>query len=297
MGNVIQRIGGLLLYGGSLALREYERQCIWSWIATLPSEANKILSLQMAKLDRYKRLDRDRILQLFPTGWPNGVPLPTELRVPLREDESRVARLQLTIGGPNKFACDVVVVMQNGQLTSLEFSKSPPRTNAVGTEIHSIQHLRDVLRRTSDSAAEYDLAGFRQRIPWLADQPIGKIVAPRPREEVREFLTSFQTTFPREYAELLTLTNGFSIGPLTIYGLGDVWSAPHPDGPFVIFGNVLDVGDLACKNGESDGEVYLLNMEADEISQLSHPLVLAIQELSLKSTSSKSDKVVSEPLR
>jgi hypothetical protein len=288
MGNIVQRLGALLLYGGSLVLRPYERQCIDSWVESLPSSARAIMAAQLVRLDLYKRLNRGRILRLFPTGWPNGTPLPSELRLSLQEDESRVAKAKIVFAEKPEVVCDVIVVMQHGQLTSLEFSRLPPRPSGMRSEIRSIQHLRDVCMASAPERAVRLGATLPSKFQWLAEYPGMELSDPRPREEVREFLASFGTKFPDEYAELLGKTNGLSAGPVTIYGLGDAWTVPRPDGPFVVLANITDIGDFACKADDGTGAIFLLDSESDQVTPLSHSLSESLSKLSREFDSSRS---------
>lgn len=269
MGTVSQKVASLLIYGGSLRLRPYESACLSGWSRSLPDAAQNVFKHQIALLDRYKRSKNGRVLFLFPTGWPNGKPLPTDLRFALREDESRVARLRLDFPPRSDTHADAIVVLQHGQLTSIEFSRVVPRECWSNAMIRNVTTLRDVSAPAEGEREKSGSAELPPNLQWLAaTYPNSVCIPPRTTAEIRAFVSSFDTRLPPDYEAMLQLTNGVSAGPVRIYGVGDAWTIPRPDGPFVSIANVTDVGDLAMKIGERSGTVYLLHAESDEAREL-----------------------------
>jgi hypothetical protein len=115
---------------------------------------------------------------------------------------------------------------------------------------------------------------------WLAQKyPDARCASPRSADELRAFRSSFEVTFPPDYEAALRLTNAVRAGPVTIYGVGDVWTIPRPDGPFVAIASVRDVGDVTLKVGDTTGALYLLDSEGDEVRQLPGDFTRALGEL------------------
>jgi hypothetical protein len=269
MGTVPQKLASLLIYGGSLRLRPYESACLSGWSRSLPEDARNIFKRQIVLLDRYKRSKNGRLLFLFPTGWPNGKPLPTDLRFVLREDESRVARVRLDFPPRPDMQTDAIVVLQHGQLTSIEFSRVVPRECWSNAMIQNVTTLRDVSASAAGEREETGSAEMPPNLQWLAaSYPDSVCIPPRTTAEIRAFVSSFDTRFPPDYEATLQLTNGVSAGPVRIYGVGDAWTIPRPDGPFVSIAKVSDLGDLAIKIGEKTGTIYLLDAESDAVREL-----------------------------
>lgn len=279
MGTLVQRITSLLIYGGSLRLRPYEVNCLESWASSLAVEAQEIFRRQMVLLDRYKRSKKAKILFLYPTGWPNGQPMSSEVRFSLREDESRVARVKMEFPLKTGQRVDAVIVLQHGQLTSVEFSKEVPREYWSRAIIRDVVTMRDVLA----ASQEDQLRGrkeFPSELKWLAvAHADSDCQPPRTEQEINAFVSSFEATFPQDYEVLLRQSNGLSAGPVRIYGIGDAWMIPRPDGPFVSIATVQQVGELAVKIGDTTGTVYLLDAESDEVTPLHHAFVDALRKV------------------
>jgi hypothetical protein len=276
MGTLLQRATSLLIYGGTLRMRPYEAACLEGWARSLPEAAQDIFRRQIALLDRYKRSREGRILLLFPSGWPNGKPLPTDVRFALNEDESRVARVRMDCSVKADLRVDAIIVLQHGQLTSVEFSRALPRACWAHAVVRDVTTLRDVLAGEGREAPGVELP---PTLSWLAvTHPGGTCMSPRTEEEIKAFISSFETRFPPGYEATLRAANGVSAGPVKIYGVGDAWTIPRPDGPFVSIANVRDVGDLAAKIGDHTGAVYLLDAEGDEVRQLHGDFMDALRE-------------------
>lgn len=276
MATALRRFASLLIYGGSLRLRPYESVCLSGWGRSLSDAAQNVFKRQIGLLDRYKRAKHGRTLFLFPTGWPNGKPLPTNVRFALREDESRVARVRMDFG--TGLRADAIIVLQHGQLTSVEFSKVLPRVCWASAAVKDVTTLRDVSVPTGGKDEETSRTELPPNLRWLAAaHPDNVCMPPRTDAEIRAFISSFETSFPPEYEATLRTTNGVSAGPVKIYGVGDAWTIPRPDGPFVSIANISDVGDLATKIGERTGTVYLLDSESDRVKQLDGDFVSALR--------------------
>jgi hypothetical protein len=279
MGTLLQHFASFVIYGGSFRLRPYESACLRGWGLSLSDAAQDVFKRQIVLLDRYKRSKNGRTLFLFPTGWPNGKPLPTDVRFALREDESRVARVRMDFPLRPDLHADAIIVLQHGQLTSIEFSKVLPRECWSNAVIRKVTALRDVSAPVGEKAEETDRVEMPANLRWLAAAyPNSICMPPRTAAEVGAFVSSFDTKLPADYEATLLLTNGVSAGPVKIYGVGDAWTIPRPDGPFLSIANVLDVGDLAAKVGEKTGTVYLLDAESDEVRQLDGDFVKSLRE-------------------
>lgn len=268
MGTALQRATSFLLYGGTFRLRPYEDKCLTAWENSLPRPARDVLKRQIRLLDRFKRAKEGRTLYLYPTGWPNGQPLPAEVRFALQEVESRVARVRMEDPQRTNLRADAIIVLQNGQLTSVEFSNELPRDSWESALVRDVVLLRDVL-----SPSRQDHSGHQgsapQKLAWLMEaHSDSSCNPPRTSEEVRAFIGSFDTKFPPDFEALLRTTNGVSAGPVQIFGIGEAWMIPRPDGPFVAIANVRGVGELATKIGDRTGTVYLLVSESDEAKPL-----------------------------
>jgi hypothetical protein len=207
----------------------------------------------------------------------------------LREDESRVARLRLDFPPRPDAHTDAIVVLQHGQLTSIEFSRDVPRECWSNAIIRNVTTLRDV---SAPAEGEREKAGSAEMPPnlqWLAaTYPNSVCIPPRTTSEIRAFVSSFDTRLPPDYEATLQLTNGVSAGPVRIYGVGDAWTIPQPDGPFVSIANVSDVGDLAMKIGERTGTVYLLDAESDEVREFTGDFISSLRAALLTNRAARS---------
>jgi hypothetical protein len=258
-------------------MRPYELACIQGWELSLQGGARDIFRRQFARLDRYKRLKDGRTLFLFPTGGPNGVPLPTDLRFALREIESRVARVRMEFPSTPNIRVDAVVVLQQGQVTSLEFSGVLPRECWSDSVIQGVEILRDVMSQPEELQSRH--GELPPNLAWLtAGQLDFSWELPRPDAEIQTFISSFETTFPQDYEAILRVTNGFSAGPVVIYGIGNAWTIPRPDGPYVSIANVRDVGELVVKIGDKSGALFLLDFEGDLVRPLQGNLSEALRK-------------------
>jgi hypothetical protein len=278
MGTLLQRLTSLLIYGGTLRLRPYEAACLEAWACSLPQEAQDIFRHQVALLDRYKRSRKGRSLSLFPSGWPNGKPLPASLRFALNEDESRVACVRMGCPSKSDLHINATVVLEHGQLICVEFSRELPRACWSSAVIRDVTTLRDVLAPQGEGKYG-SYAEMPPNLRWLAvAHPGGSCIPPRTEEEISAFLASFETQLPPEYEDTLRATNGVFAGPVKIYGVGHAWTIPRSDGPFVSIANVCDVGDVAAKLRDHTGALYLLDAEGDAVRPLPGDFSEALRE-------------------
>lgn len=259
-----------LLFGGSFRLQPHEERCIQAWRGRLGPDAVRLLDAQLAALDRYKRSSDGRVVSFFSTAIPNGHHLPGGIRFPLREEETRAAVVELALA--NGSSVKVRVVLTEGELLSLQFGRPPAEFRKTTVQSVSVEMLRDVMQAgttpqlTDGKAALESLLGESARRARDVRAPVSE-------DERDALLRGLDATLPEQYLRLIAVADGFVIGPVRLYGLKDVWSAPRPDGVFYVIAAIDGDADLAVKGGERSGRVYRLGYETELASPLNAPLI------------------------
>jgi len=227
----------------------------------MTNEGIRLLDTQLSWLDRYKRFSQDAVIRFYSTSIANGGQLPTEIRFPLREDESRVATVYLTMHGAEEISVKGRIVLTQGELLAIEFNKSPRNFKTLKILSARVEtHLNPMMSITEESK----IVNTK-----ILDSLLGRtarfacdLTAALPLSKRTAIIEALGASLPSEYLKWIEVVDGFTIGKLKIYGLKDIWSAPRPDGLFYVFAAVQGEADLAVKGGEGNGKIYWLGYES-----------------------------------
>jgi len=270
LGARLRRVKAWLVFGGSFTLRPHEIRCLQEWRGALDDEAKRLLDAQLRLLDRYKRHANDAVVSFFSTTVPNASQLPGYVRFPLREDESRVAVVNLTFGTGESVKASVVLTA--GELLSLEFNRAPRDFADQTVSNASVEVLRDVMAASPAARPAPRERELRALLGEKATQA-RELRAPLRRSEREAVLKGLDAILPEQYLRLMQVTDGFRLGRLKVHGLAEIWSAPRPDGIFYVFGAVEETADLAVKQGETSQRIHWLDYETDAATVLERGLL------------------------
>jgi hypothetical protein len=141
--NWLRNLGHWLLYGGSTALRPYERSILERTAAELSAADSLALLQQVASFDRVQRSLNDRMV-LF-----HFRPNPSPPRLSERGDAHCLVKVKLRGTGGGSGAA---VISHHGLLSSLEFSRPPKAIFALG--LHGVEVTREGRWRGPAEAAD-----------------------------------------------------------------------------------------------------------------------------------------------
>lgn len=186
-----------LLYGGSSKLRPYEERSLWDAFAAVSKGPWTVLESQLAKLDRVQRFNSDRQVNLF---FSDDAP-----RVANRGEELSAARLKYRA---KSGLLSVEIVVHDGLLSSIEFSREPERFQMEGAELVDSVRLADLidaqpLRSDTNGTEEPKL-----RALLGAGLTFSEVRAPAPPPEIERLRDQIRR-LPKDLELLLSLADGW----------------------------------------------------------------------------------------
>jgi hypothetical protein len=178
--------------------------------------------------------------------------------------ELRAARAAIQPLSGKSIRCDLV--LEEGQLSSLEFNRSPKHLGSETFEVTSVTLLADVMQAAPHEATPVGetplLDQLRERIE------VSDVKVPVGAEQIEQYLRNLPTTYPEDYATLLRETDGFRSGPWEFRGTGARHIA-HPGATWILTAETEDSAWAVCfKEDAPEPELLLM----DEINDDFEPL-------------------------
>jgi hypothetical protein len=270
-----------LMYGGSVRLRGYEATCLDAWRRTLSPEGREILSRQLARFSMVQRQSADRVLAFYDMDDPAAARWSRADRFPLDGEAQRVAAVWLHAADGNRLKCDVV--LHQGRLVSLEFARAPAARfpgaaqasvslAQAGTEgggheglvDEVIVHLDPMRREPVESVPPPNPEALQGWVrDWAARWPVDALKAPRSPAERQAWEAQAGVSLPPGYRDLVAQTDGGRVGPVTVYGLGEVRRIVLPDRTAWLLADVPGRGELGFIEEQPDAGLFFFG-ESDE---------------------------------
>jgi hypothetical protein len=247
----------------------------------------------MESFDMVQRLSADKLVTFHSFKYRSRDEwIAAKAAYKLLADEVRAARIILRV--KDKKRIKATVVLHEGRLSSLEFDLSPRdilerQENRVelkelnGSDMPSdieteCETLVDPMEPAGQGPLEAPtLTGW---VKALADDFNAKTLSPLSADRRAEFLQTIDSSLPNDYNELVSQTEGMELAPVSINGVQEIRSLVLPHGNYYVLASLQDDrGDLAVKQGERTGRLYLLDSEGQEIEVLGSSLRGALKKL------------------
>jgi hypothetical protein len=271
-----------LMYGGSARLRGYEAACLGAWSRSLPPEGREVLAGQLARFSMVQRQSGDRLVMFHDLDDRDYAGWPADTLFALRAQEQRAASVWLlSAQGGQRLRCDVV--LHRGRLSSLEFARAPaplfpgaaaesvPLAQAggagevEGVRVDGVEPRLDPLQPQPAPAgrppAVEALTGWLRE--WAARWNVEGLKAPLSPAEREAWVKEAGVVLPAGYLDLVAQTDGARVGPVTVYGLGDVRRVLLPDRTVWLLADVPGQGELGVIEEEPGAGLFFFG-ESDE---------------------------------
>jgi hypothetical protein len=271
---------------GSRALRPYESICIEAWRQNLSKDCIKILDWQLGKYDLVQRMSDDKLVCFYRIGDSRCASFPAEYLFAANESEIPPASIYLlSKGTKNMKPMKVDIVIVSGRFFGLELSVPPGQYfsglgwHKTETEVCEVKVWRDL------TVAQEKPLSLRPQRPvlngWPSDLLSDSFGVPLGSEfglnKSDILLGSVDAKLPSDYLAFIAHAGGALVLGWTIFGLNEIRKIVYPKDNYYILAEREGKAALAVKEGANDVEIYLLDIEGNELLKLGGSLKTAIE--------------------
>jgi hypothetical protein len=270
------------LLGRGSRLYPFEAAAVEQVIARLSEESGTRLRKQVQSINKIQRLSAGKEVNLYKIR--HGKPaFDNALRFTSTEEESLLATVNLVDPGGGKARLKVELWMVGGWLFSLLFNK-PPKEFFVGSHIHTVQPtIADVkiwfdpmlLDNVVQQETSTSLRGWLAA--WEKDGKVSELQVPLIADKRKAVLERIDAALPADYLELLSQTDGLTVGAYVIHGAGKVRKIVTEGFNYYVLAETSYCG-LVVQEGSADGEVGLLNYEDDSLRPIARPMGKSLKD-------------------
>lgn len=271
---------------GSKALRAYESICIDAWRRNLSDDCAKILDWQLEKYDLVQRMSGDKLVCLYRLGDKRGTSFPSEYLFALNDSEvPPVASIYLSLKGrkgSKPLKADIVVV--SGRFFGIEFNIPPSEYfsglswDKIDAEVREVKVWRDLTVVREEMVSQREKRAIFNDWPTelLSDALRLQSNDESSRDEFNNLLESIDAKLPSDYLELISHVGGAAIFGWIVLGLKELRRIVYPKDNYYILAENDGKAALVVKEGSYDAEIYLLDIEGNEVSKLGKSLKTAL---------------------
>jgi hypothetical protein len=253
-----------LLFGGTTKLRSIESRCLDLYLESLDHEARKRVEKQVQTFDLLHRQQNDKLVlfrYLRKTTIEHAPPIPNQTT------DICVATITLK-DGRKKLHCEVI--FDEGYLTALLFNKPPRQYNDDMLKVASVKILADILKPSceqeyisEDDLATHHLKYLRQVLR------LKQVELPVSSDIIKAFVERIPSPLPSDLIELLSETNGFSVGPWRFLGI-NARAIPWPQTTLRVFAEDDQSMRGLCVDESEDVQIlYVLNQTDSDLLRCS----------------------------
>jgi hypothetical protein len=230
----------------------------------LSPESARTLQGQLDEIDHTRRVAGVReVLYYSKKGRPCS-----SRAFPANRAELKFARILFSVNGhPGTWRAELHLV--KGYFFSIDFTPSPKEIqNATIIQIKRMDVLHDPAIAVGPPPALNTIPRDVVKLPtWLEELEhkleILNLFEPLSSNSKAELLEGINATLPKEYLELIEVTEGLSVGDVAILGLSQAYETVMSDWNYFLIAELASVGVLAVKEHGDDGEIFLLEYEGN----------------------------------
>lgn len=262
----------------------FETSAIDAVIARIDHESGAQLRRQVEAINKVQRLVGGKEVNLYQMR--RGKPaFDDRLRFAgVKDDEVLLARVGMVRPGEGRARLKVDLWLVRGRLFSLLFNQRP-RDFFNGAPLHKVVALIDDVRVWFDPAepptfrtqgSVVALHGWLR--DWHAKGLLGNLQIPFRPEDGPPGLMPIDAVLPRDYLDLLSQTDGATVGDLVVHGVKAIREIATEDSNYYILAETAHRG-LGVRAESDDGEIYVLDYEEDSILPAGRSLKTAIEKM------------------
>jgi hypothetical protein len=230
----------------------------------LSPESAAILQGQLDEIDHARRFAGSReVLYYSKKGKPRS-----SRAFPANRAELKFAKILFSVNGHSgTWRAEFHLV--KGYFFSITFTPSPKEIqDATNIQIKKIDVLHDPVIAAGQPPALNATPRDVVKLPmWLEELEhkfeIRDLFEPLSSNSKAELLEAINATPPKEYLELIEVTEGLAVGDVAILGLSQVYETVMSDWNYFLVAEVASIGVLAVKEHGDDGEIFFLEYEGN----------------------------------
>jgi hypothetical protein len=271
-----------ILFGRGSRLYPFEISAVEEVIKRLPEESGSQLRKQVGAINKVQRLTKGKEVNLYRIrlGKPS---FDDGLKFTGTNDEALLATVSLTDPSGSKARLKAELWLVGGWLFSLLFNK-PPKEFFAGSHIHTVQPMiADVkiwfdpmhLNNTIQQETSIPLGGWLA--DWQENEKVSGLRTPLTSDERKAALERIDAVLPADYVDMLSQTNGLTVGEWVIHGAAKVRKIVTTGTSYYVLGETRDCG-LVVQEGSTDGVVGLLDYGDDSLRPMARPIAKSLKD-------------------
>ncbi|NLW49187.1 MAG: hypothetical protein GXY86_17875 [Firmicutes bacterium] len=249
-------------------LRPYEKECIDNWKSKLSEDAKLILEKQLSILS-FQRQSNEKLLYFFYKKDPTCKNWSNDMLFLLKDSGKDIHAASLWLKSSSKKTNSNLraeIILYEGRLSTIEFNK-PPKDFFKDKNENAIVEKCILLMDPMIPGISQSYLIPNQLIGWLNQWTqkwkLELIKPPLSKAQRENLIKQKDTTFPKDYLELISHTDGFKVNHCEIHGLSSIRSIVWPDNNFYILAEVEGKGSIGVIQGDKKGELFYLDNEDD----------------------------------
>lgn len=270
-------------------IKPLERRLLESLASRLELEARRILHSQIASINMVQRHTDCKELCFYRMKWGKPTANPRQA-FPLNADEIKLASATFTVPDcSTTFQVDFWLVQ--GFLFSMTFDQSPKtylKAETVQIERLDVHHdPMQAIPGIEKRKSEVHLSGWLA--DWNSQHPLSNLSAPLAPQDRERICNGIPAVLPKDYLDLVSQTEGATIGPCTIYGLYAIRQVVLSDATYFILAETQNVGAIAVKHSATNAVLYICDYNGSTPSPDGDSIRAAVDQ-SLKAEQGHSSK-------
>lgn len=252
--------------------------------ATLPPEPRSILEQQLRAITSIRRFSGDREVLCYRK---KGRHLrgKSVLPFPAQRAELKFCTIHFSLPGLTKsWTADFHSV--SGYFFSIAFTPAAKGIkNRKDIQVDRVDILADLMVRTPERS--FDTQPLRREVidlpGWVKELerifPVSDLYAPLAQSVRMQFQNEMTGVLPGDYLELINLTEGLTVGKISVLGISQVYEVVLPDWNYYLIAELHCAGTLAVKAHGLDSGIYFLDYEGGAPRRIGLSLKDAVREL------------------